>query len=179
LSIDTSICEGDIYNGPFSYVLPNEFGCDTIVIINVNVEPLFNKTESYTLCPGEDAYGIFEEGIYTLILSSVSACDTILNLIISELPENDPACITAVPNDVLSNIRLYPNPVKQFLFVEHSEKNFSLMVFDLGGKKVLQKKVISGNTKIDCRKMASGVYFIHFFAENGTSMSRKILILND
>jgi hypothetical protein len=176
LSMDTSICEGDIYNGPFSYVLENEFGCDTIVSINVNVEPLFESTESYSLCPGEEVYGISEEGIYTLILPSLSACDTVLILDIVELAEDDPACITAVSNEEIEKVNIYPNPVQNSFIVICPEEVFDIIIYDLNGRPVFLQNDNSGKIEINSKDLQPGIYIMQLKTKQGILIYKKIVI---
>ena len=70
---------------------------------------------------------------------------------------------TTVQNpDFNTNIKIYPNPTKDFLIVNVSEvlPANEILVFDQNGKIILQKNIHSSNEKIDLTSYANGLYYI-------------------
>ncbi len=66
-------------------------------------------------------------------------------------------------SDITGSVLVYPNPANDFLEVK-SQNNFveklSLNVFDVVGKKVLSRVVLSNATRINTEDLAKGIYFI-------------------
>lgn len=79
-----------------------------------------------------------------------------LNSFVNEIqstPEND---IT---------VSVFPNPGKNYLYVESSQANFRLQVIDLTGK-IIQE---SREHKIPIHHLPSGLYFIRLYFEDGAT----------
>ncbi len=73
---------------------------------------------------------------------------------------NPPACLLAVndPSKKIAVVKIFPNPVQDFINIE-SEKNFvAYEVIDESGKLVVSRDFQGG--KIDIRNLKTGVYFI-------------------
>ncbi len=93
------ICEGEVvtvgdsvYNetGEFSTIFQNQYGCDSIVILNLTVHPVNRITINETLCEGEsyimNGNSYNQSGIYIDTLINNFSCDSIvtLNLIVNQ-----------------------------------------------------------------------------------------------
>ena len=91
--IDTSICKGQTYTsngfnnnltGLYSQNLNTINGCDSLIILNLFVNPTYNNTIFAEICPGEtySQFGFNESatGFYTQSLQSIKGCDSIVNL---------------------------------------------------------------------------------------------------
>ena len=61
---------------------------------------------------------------------------------------------------LVTKFRLYPNPLKELLFIDSTVKNFDVNIYNLNGQLVLNSKVQSHNTAINCSTLASGVYLL-------------------
>tara|TARA_Y100000385_G_scaffold291801_2_gene372515 strand:- start:4490 stop:6925 length:2436 start_codon:yes stop_codon:yes gene_type:complete len=59
-----------------------------------------------------------------------------------------------------TKFRLYPNPLKELLFIDSSVKDFDIDIYNLSGQLVLNSKGQSHNTAINCSTLASGVYLL-------------------
>lgn len=73
---------------------------------------------------------------------------------------NPPACLLAVNDlsDKIAMVKIFPNPVQDFINIE-SEKNFvAFEVIDVSGKLILINDFKGG--KIDIRNLKTGAYFI-------------------
>ncbi len=64
-------------------------------------------------------------------------------------------------SESISDISVFPNPASDFLTVEFNDNNglFSLEIFDITGKKVLNQNLVS-NAKIPVYNFRRGLYFI-------------------
>jgi len=80
--------------GIYKSVIPNSYGCDSIIILNLTINR-FSKTVNQTICEGESFYagGILQSkpGIYTDSLKTVDGCDSIVTttLLVNPKPRPD------------------------------------------------------------------------------------------
>ncbi|MCD4665318.1 MAG: T9SS type A sorting domain-containing protein [Bacteroidales bacterium] len=73
------------------------------------------------------------------------------------------------------NIKIYPNPVIDFLVIENADEHESLTMIDVFGKIVYKKENLQKVEKIVCENLNDGLYFITF--KNSTEMySQKVII---
>ncbi|MCO5249582.1 MAG: gliding motility-associated C-terminal domain-containing protein [Chitinophagales bacterium] len=101
-TISTTICEGDSYQigqniytstGIYRDTLTAGMGCDSIVVTDLTVIPITEKTVNPTICEGQSFYigtdTFSASGNYTVHLLSAYGCDSIihLNLTILEIPK--------------------------------------------------------------------------------------------
>jgi len=110
MSENVSICSGDSYiigsstyttAGVYTDVLTTIAGCDSIVITNLTVNPIYNMTENVSICDG-DSYTIGNStytstGVYTDVLTTIAGCDStvITNLTVNptyNMSENVSIC---------------------------------------------------------------------------------------
>lgn len=88
-----SICEGESYNfngelvetaNTYSAMLQSAEGCDSLVILELIVHPLFESTQSVEICTGGsffyDGQELTTNGIYPFVFQSVSGCDSVINI---------------------------------------------------------------------------------------------------
>jgi len=88
-----SICEGESYNfngelvetaNTYSTMLQTAEGCDSLVILELVVHPLFESTQSVEICTGDaffyDGQELTTNGIYPFVFQSVSGCDSVINI---------------------------------------------------------------------------------------------------
>jgi hypothetical protein len=62
-------------------------------------------------------------------------------------------------------LTLYPNPVKDVLHLKSEIGIDKIVVFDINGRKLLEKK-LTGDDKINVQPLAKGIYLIQFFTQN-------------
>ena len=98
-NLSAFICEGETYTengfnvseaGVYTQTLTSVNGCDSIVTLSLNVNPIFNTELSATICQGqvytENGFNVSEAGVYTQTLTSVNGCDSIVTLTLNILP---------------------------------------------------------------------------------------------
>ena len=101
-SISATICEGQTYTengfnvseaGVYTQNLTSVNGCDSIVTLTLNVNPIFNTELIANICEGqtytENGFNVSEAGVYTQTLTSVNGCDSIVTLTVSVNPTFD------------------------------------------------------------------------------------------
>ena len=100
--ISATICEGSIYTengfnvseaGVYTQNLTSVNGCDSIVTLTLNVNPIYNTELTATICQGqtytENNFNVSEAGVYTQTHTSVNGCDSIVTLTVSVNPTFD------------------------------------------------------------------------------------------
>ncbi|MEE1143022.1 MAG: T9SS type A sorting domain-containing protein [Bacteroidales bacterium] len=98
-NLSATICEGSVYTengfnvseaGVYTQTLQTVNGCDSIVTLTLNVNPIFNTELSATICEGqvytENGFNISEAGVYTQTLQTINGCDSIVTLTLNILP---------------------------------------------------------------------------------------------
>ncbi len=191
--INESICEGDIYNqngfnmnsaGTDTLIYTALNDCDSLVILNLNINPN-NNIEIYdTISQGQtynaNGFEIFSTNIpddYTFQNSfqNFYGCDSIiyLHLNITATPEDS----TQAGNTELG-FMLYPNPSSDQVIIKAEgtidiELNF--IIYDLFGKFISKGTIINDETFLNINNFAAGIYFIKIFSENGDSNAMKFI----
>ena len=92
-TINATICQGQTYTlngfnasttGIHTQNLQTTKGCDSIVNLNLNVNPVYNNTINATICQGEtytlNGFNASTTGIHTQNLQTTKGCDSIVNL---------------------------------------------------------------------------------------------------
>lgn len=70
-----------------------------------------------------------------------------------------------------SNLKLYPNPATDHLYVEVPDGG-CLSVYDVQGKETSSFNVTAGETNINVGAYIDGIYFVHLLTDKGTSFAR-------
>jgi hypothetical protein len=77
-------------SGTYSDTLYTIHGCDSVVTLNLIVNPVYNHTETATICEGESyEFGetdYTESGEYTHTFTSVNGCDSVVTLTLTVTP---------------------------------------------------------------------------------------------
>jgi len=92
-TINAAICEGDTYyfsrsflteSGQYSDSLKNVSGCDSIIILDLTVNPSYNQTIDVVICQNEiftfAGNRLTQSGLYQDVSKTVSGCDSITTL---------------------------------------------------------------------------------------------------
>ena len=97
-TIAAAICEGSVYTengfnvseaGSYTQNLQTVNGCDSIVTLNLTINPIASTNLTAAICEGttytENGFNVSEAGTYTQNLQTVNGCDSIvtLNLIVN------------------------------------------------------------------------------------------------
>lgn len=99
--MEATICAGTSYtfldedltqSGSYSRILPSQYGCDSLIVLNLTVLPSPVDSIARTICQG-DTYEFYDQsltqaGVYSALLKTISGCDSILILTLSVTPSN-------------------------------------------------------------------------------------------
>ena len=91
ITLDVQLCEGEKYtlgtqviteSGTYAEPFKSVEGCDSIVTVNVTVNPTYNITEEINICKGAsyeiDGQIYTKPGVYPVFYTSVAGCDSIV-----------------------------------------------------------------------------------------------------
>ena len=98
-TLSAAICEGTTYTengfnaseaGTYTQNLQTINGCDSIVTLNLTINPVANTTLSAAICEGttytENGFNVSEAGTYMQNLQTIDGCDSIVTLTLSVNP---------------------------------------------------------------------------------------------
>ncbi len=80
-----------------------------------------------------------------------------------------------------SNIKVYPNPSKNYIIIENFNNEFinsSIEIFDIVGHKIITKQLIGNKTEISLTDFAKGTYSYQIICNN-IVVEKNILIINN
>ena len=108
-NLTAAICEGSVYTengfnvseaGTYTQTLQTVNGCDSIVTLNLTINPVANTTLSAAICDGstytENGFNVSEAGTYTQNLQTVNGCDSIVTLTLTVNPVADTTIAAAI-----------------------------------------------------------------------------------
>ncbi|WP_167604560.1 T9SS type A sorting domain-containing protein [Maribellus sediminis] len=162
-------------NNTATYTLTNSVGCDSVVILNLNIlEPSYSH-DTVAVCNNYEWNGntYTASGDYQSIFTNIAGCDSIamLNLTIA-----DTCTTTSVVELSEKDIRVYPNPVHDHLVVELPSEDYSkIEILDMTGNIVLTKNIDGDELVIKNLNFVSGTYILRIFGRD-QSMSTYLLI---
>ncbi len=78
--------------GDYTVILENSLGCDSVVTLDLRVNPTFEETISRTICEGDSVTigtQVFKEGgDFAVVLKTTSLCDSTINLKLTVIPKS-------------------------------------------------------------------------------------------
>ncbi|MEZ4911855.1 MAG: T9SS type A sorting domain-containing protein [Saprospiraceae bacterium] len=73
-------------------------------------------------------------------------------------------------------VSFYPNPVSNYLMIEHDYPNaISLSIYDIIGRNLLVHHEILSQTNLDLSGLQTGTYIIKFINDDGKYQSKKFI----
>ena len=162
------------------------------IIFDFNDPVITNTVRSYflcqdeyvtitdTICQGEKLYGYHQSGTYFDEFTGALGCDSTRVLRLTVLPGNDPKCMETSVNSISSGrLKVWPNPVKDILFIDNESVELlnSVEVLDLHGKQLLTLDKSQFVHKIDLSHLNSGTYFLKCLSDEGSVYINKLVKL--
>ncbi|MDD2563766.1 MAG: T9SS type A sorting domain-containing protein, partial [Salinivirgaceae bacterium] len=129
-----------------------------------NVEIEVNNSIIYTDIVGT-ADILLKNGTYTYIARFTDFHTVENSFAINGASENVEVSMTHVvlPQSEMNKTRLYPNPVENVLYVEHSSSVLGYIeIVNIVGSVVLRKTISSSKYSIDIHGLEPGIYYIRF-----------------
>lgn len=85
--------------------------------------------------------------------------------------------LSSLEPDNLSQIRIYPNPASEKVFVEGlTDQNISAEIISTEGRKVLESAKVENDGSIDITGIPAGVYYLNLKSGDLRSYSQKLII---
>jgi hypothetical protein len=161
---------------------------DTIISHAKNINPTFFYKESDTTLRFTSysltQYSVNESLIsirFELLNSNISKGDFMVPLallngetVAYEIKEYDPVTGTELP-EVLSDIRIYPNPARNKFFIA-SDETVELDIMDINGRLMLHQDAANSGDEINIESLSEGLYLVRF--KNGMNSCVRKLVIN-
>ena len=182
--IETSICSGERYtfngfdyteSGIHTATYHNQFGCDSVVTLQLNVENLETPTimlEGDLLTSSSETgnqwflnnsaiggavnqqYTIQESGNYFVQVTNDYGC-------VSKMSEIHYVIYSSI-NGIESLFKLYPNPTNGMIHLSGlpSNQDVIISIYNVLGERMQQKRVRETKTELDLSNIPTGFYFL-------------------
>ena len=170
-TLSVTICNGTTYTengfnvseaGTYTQNLQTVNGCDSIVTLNLTINPTYNITIDASINEGEtyeaNGFSESEAGTYVHTLQNEFGCDSVITLNLT---------VNSSLNDVVANaveVSLYPNPANAYtmLKVEGLKEQTPVYLFDIQGRKLKEYIMNIGQEtlRIDLGGLPKGVYTV-------------------
>jgi photosystem II stability/assembly factor-like uncharacterized protein len=188
-----ALAKGSIYKIPLSDLAPPSEETD-IVTFELDEQTgdatidAVNHTITIEVATGTDPTALtptitVSEGAKISLASDVEQdfSDPVTYTVTAEDLETDQDWIVTVTIEVgieemtIEDIRLYPNPVKEKLYLDNIDLVESISIFSITGSQVLHMETASGDISIDMSTIEEGVYFISFMDIEGGVSTKKLV----
>jgi hypothetical protein len=185
-----TICENEpfIFNGEmlsetgtYEAVFPSAEGCDSVVVLTLNVGSTYADTIDLDLASGELFNGqpVFSDTTIIENLVAQNGCDSVIvtNIIVetNSVQENIAEAI---------GLSIFPNPTDGSFFVKfnlHDQQNVRLEILDIIGQKIVtasQKGIFPAGEhfeEINANGWPSGIYLVRFQMDSGVATGRVVV----
>ncbi len=159
----------------------NGFGGDYSYDASENTLYPNNFSQTLILCDTSEDVN-FENLFFAQVSANTNNSVTInMNANFTELKlENYPGYLAtyrnvslSTPEQSLAALKIYPNPVSDQLFISNrNSKDLDIVIYDILGKQVLQKKSIKQS--VDVSNLLDGIYFLEINSDNGMRIEKII-----
>jgi len=83
--------------------------------------------------------------------------------------------VTQMPEMEANNFLVYPNPVKNTLFIKsQSSKNISCTIVSMSGRQIIQFDINGSDVRISMENLPKGIYFLQINSESET-ITKKVI----
>ena len=201
-----NICNGHSYNfygqqlfagGTYTHHLLNHFGCDSSIILTLNVttpniavtqhdsiltSQATGSTYQWVTCHGSNqnvyapivgatnsVYVADSTGWYAVIVTTGSCSDTSVCYFVNKNLHTGIATLTN------STIKVFPNPTDNVLNIQwQSEEHLQKIILEDAIGRIVKELIPTGNNEtLNIKDLPNGIYFLHLFAK--TERVMKVL----
>ncbi len=74
----------------------------------------------------------------------------------------------------IAGFKAYPNPVKDIININATDKITSIKIYNITGQLVLNKETDTENAEVNLNALAAGPYILHAFSESGSKQLKLI-----
>lgn len=193
-----SICQGDVYTfgslsltnaGTYNQTFISVGGCDSVVQLNLTVNPLPNVSVTINGNQLEATNGFVsylwyfnglpisgatsntyiptQAGNYYVEVIDSNGCEN-LSAIVNYNPS------TGIKEDLVSNIEIYPNPSREYVWIKTPIPT-QVIITELSGRKIMEFK-IENEFKLDLSELSNGIYLVQYLNNKGAVGSQKLVV---
>jgi hypothetical protein len=150
--IDTIICDGGHYMGitePGLYFDTVQTGssCDSITVISLEVVGPIIILIDTVICEGESFLGYSSSGVFTYdSINPETECTEVVVLELEIIPAGTGPCLTGIGDLDKVELKVYPNPVRNEIFIEAPLPVESIRFLALHGSVVALKEFTTHGT---------------------------------
>ncbi|MDI1233504.1 MAG: T9SS type A sorting domain-containing protein [bacterium] len=114
--------------------------------------------------------------IYTLAILQDAATKSVIQSenIATKINKVATSLQNTLPNDLYSNIYFYEHTI--FVDIEKIHEHLNFEIYDISGRKILEKNIESNREQLNVASMSPGVYLYLIKSDNGFIKTGKILI---
>jgi len=192
--LEETICEGDSVvvgdmgykeTGIYENFLTSQYGCDSLVILDLLVHPVYDTVLTVTICKGDSVVvgsSVYDTtGIYTEVLMNRYGCDSVVTL---DLTVKDTVQVVVPEYDRTAEgieLDIYPNPARTFVNIEISGATggYRLRIVSTEGKTmyVVQGEIFDGwhMERIGLHRFSHGYYSV--VVESGGKRAVRHLVV--
>ena len=73
-----------------------------------------------------------------------------------------------------NNINIYPNPVKEILYISNSSQIINISIYNILGQKVIEQNSNTNNTQLNIQRLTEGVYMVKIKSLEGDKLFKII-----
>ena len=183
------ICEGEQFDfngemltepGTYETIYSASMGCDSTLVLYLEVEPVFADTFTQQVQYGEEFNGIpiYSDTVFVENLTAHNGCDSIVTTYVSTFTNTSEKFTDAV------DLRVYPNPTDGHFYLQFvlgEMQNLRVEILDVIGQQVVhasQKRLYSTGDhfiEINGSDWAAGVYLVRVQFDNGVVTNRVVV----
>ena len=157
-------------SGDYTYSHPDTNGCTQVDTLYLTLHQL--QQSEFTVEVPDDCYTwndteYCENGDYTQVLTDEFGCDSTVTLHLT--------LRVGIDTHTSDNIRLYPNPVRETVRIQHSASRIqSVIIYDASGRMLNKVNVNDHTAVIDLSRHPQGTYFLRITTENGVVTNKVV-----
>ena len=165
--------------GIYTFLVEGESGCNEVeLILDVTVFPTVYSEVDTTICEGQTYEGLEMSGVYTIESEDPNTgCPSFETVTLTVLPLSDPECTVNVSEIIPNEIKVYPIPTSNSLFIQSKIELQNYTILSTTGKVLSKAKNISSKElKIDVSQLPSGFHFLMLETDQGIFMKKVIIV---
>jgi hypothetical protein len=129
--------------------------------------------EETTYNGGRREYYVTESNTFVIGAKLTSGCIFVTDTV-QYIKKDCDSLITKLVNPNTTEVSIYPNPASSIINIQSDRQIIKLQLFDLSGKKVLEKSVNNMNEELRVEHLRKGIYFLEITGEK-ESHTQKII----
>jgi uncharacterized repeat protein (TIGR01451 family) len=165
----TEVLPGNVLKFRFDNVMLPDSGTNEIDshgYIIYDVDPLSSLPDATQIKNHADIYFDFNSPVIT---------NSVFVTIVDSLPVCNITTSIKNPNILNNDIKIYPNPSRDFFVIENISSHAQLTIYDLTGRNVLSKKSTAEKLIVNISTLPNGIYMLEVISEN-KKFFKKIVV---